>query len=178
MNTSILKVLVIALAATAMVGCKTKAKNDAADTGSNQETVNNTGTDSMADRDWSNEFVGRDALANNPCLKPRVIKFDLDRTEIASEFDGMLTCHAKFIKMNAGFMATLEGHADERGTREYNLGLGERRGNAVGDMLKAKDAPSGQMSNVSFGEERPTCQDSMESCWADNRRVEIVYSEK
>ena len=176
MNTSILKVLVIALAATAMVGCKTKKVETPPSNG--PEMVDPAGPGTETGGVETDSFIGRAALENNPCLKPRVIKFDLDRTEIASEFDGMLTCHAKFIKMNPGFMATLEGHADERGTREYNLGLGERRGNAVGDMLKAKDAPSGQMSNVSFGEERPTCSDSMESCWADNRRVEIVYSEK
>jgi peptidoglycan-associated lipoprotein len=177
MNTSILKVLVIALAAATIVGCKTK-KQEVTPPGGGGDDTNVPITDTGMDKDWSKVFIGKEALENNPCLKPRVIKFDLDRTEIASEFDGMLTCHATFIKMNPTFMATLEGHADERGTREYNLGLGERRGNAVGDMLKAKDAPSGQMSNVSFGEERPTCSDSMDSCWADNRRVEIVYSEK
>ncbi len=175
MNNSI-KVLLIAFAAVAMVGCKTKevkpTNTDPVD------TVEDVAGPSTSGEKLEDIFIGMDALNRNPCLKPRVIKFDLDRTEIASEFDGMLTCHAKFIKMNPGFMATLEGHADERGTREYNLGLGERRGNAVGDMLKAKDAPSGQMSNVSFGEERPTCSDSNDSCWADNRRVEIVYSEK
>lgn len=176
MNTSILKVLVIALAAATIVGCKTKKVESAPS--ENPEMVKPNDSATTSGENLDELFTGMDALNRNPCLKPRVIKFDLDRTEIASEFDGMLTCHAKFIKMNPGFMATLEGHADERGTREYNLGLGERRGNAVGDMLKAKDAPSGQMSNVSFGEERPTCSDSMESCWADNRRVEIVYSEK
>ena len=176
MNKSI-KVLLIAFAAVAMVGCKTK--NVPTTPAGPTETVEDSAGPATSNGGNDSEmFTGREALNRNPCLKPRVIKFDLDRTEIASEFDGMLTCHAKFIKMNPGFMATLEGHADERGTREYNLGLGERRGNAVGDMLKAKDAPSGQMSNVSFGEERPTCSDSMDSCWADNRRVEIVYSEK
>jgi len=69
---------------------------------------------------------------------------------------------------------TLEGNADERGTREYNLGLGERRGNAVSAALGS----SGQTSVVSYGEEKPVCLDSNEDCWAKNRRVEIVYTAK
>jgi peptidoglycan-associated lipoprotein len=175
MNTS-LKVLLIAVTAAAVVGCTPKVKE--VPPSNAVESVAKDGPSVTTEKDWSQEYIGRAALENNPCLKPRIINFDLDRTEISSSFDGMLTCHAKFIKMNPNFNATLEGHADERGTREYNLGLGERRGNAVSDMLKAKDAPGAQISVVSFGEERPTCTDSNESCWADNRRVEIVYSEK
>jgi peptidoglycan-associated lipoprotein len=73
---------------------------------------------------------------------------------------------------------TLEGHADERGTREYNLGLGERRGNAVSGLMSAQGARGDQLSVVSYGEERPTCRVSTEDCWAMNRRVEIVYTAK
>ncbi len=75
-------------------------------------------------------------------------------------------------------MITLEGHADERGTREYNLGLGERRGNAVSGALQANGGAAGQLSVVSYGEERPAAEGHDESAWSKNRRVEIVYTAK
>ena len=71
---------------------------------------------------------------------------------------------------------TLEGHADERGTREYNLGLGERRGNAISGLLSAAGAMGSQLDTVSYGEELPVCRVSDENCWWQNRRVEIVYT--
>ncbi len=71
---------------------------------------------------------------------------------------------------------TLEGHADERGSRDYNLGLGERRGNGVSSALQANGGSATQLTTVSYGEERPVCTDVNEDCWARNRRVEIVYS--
>jgi peptidoglycan-associated lipoprotein len=73
---------------------------------------------------------------------------------------------------------TLEGNADERGTREYNLGLGERRGNAVDSALSAAGASASQLNVVSYGEERPVCKEHNEGCWQKNRRVEIVYTAK
>jgi peptidoglycan-associated lipoprotein len=73
---------------------------------------------------------------------------------------------------------TLEGNADERGSREYNMGLGERRANTVSSALQANGGSAGQITVVSYGEERPTCTESSEDCWAKNRRVEIVYTEK
>ena len=106
----------------------------------------------------------------------RTVRFDLDRTEISGEFDEMIGCHAKFLTINTGYKLTLGGNADERGTREYNLGLGERRNNAVMDVLKAKGASGSQIEGVSYGEEQPTCSESNDSCWANNRRVEFTYS--
>jgi peptidoglycan-associated lipoprotein len=73
---------------------------------------------------------------------------------------------------------TLEGNADERGSRDYNLGLGERRANSVSSALQANGGSGAQITVVSYGEERPTCTDSSEDCWAKNRRVEIVYTAK
>ena len=73
---------------------------------------------------------------------------------------------------------TLEGHADERGTRVDTLGLGERRGNAVSGLMSAQGTRGKQLSVVSYGEERPTCRVSDEECWSLNRRVEIVYTAK
>jgi peptidoglycan-associated lipoprotein len=118
----------------------------------------------------------REDLNTDPCLRQRVVYFDFDRADIKAEAEAILTCHGKYLADVSDSAMTLEGHADERGTQEYNLGLGERRGNAVSQALQAKGGSAAQITVVSFGEERPTCNDSNEDCWGKNRRVEIVYT--
>jgi peptidoglycan-associated lipoprotein len=108
-------------------------------------------------------------------LSRRVIYFDYDESSIKAEYREILAAHAQFLSHNSNFSATLEGHADERGTREYNLALGERRGNGVMSVLGAGGGASSQLSVVSYGEERPIANCTDESCWSRNRRVEIVY---
>jgi len=120
----------------------------------------------------------RDSLDTDSCLRQRVVYFDLDRTEIKPEFQAQMACHAAYLKQFPQARVTLEGNADERGSREYNLGLGERRGNAVQGALSAAGASSSQLNVVSYGEERPVCRQHEESCWSKNRRVEIVYTAK
>lgn len=117
-------------------------------------------------------------LDTDSCLRQRVVYFDFDQATIRPEFQAIMGCHAKYLQDRNTAQVTLESHADERGTREYNLGLGERRGNAVQDALIANRASAGQLTVVSYGEERPTCMESDEGCWSRNRRVEIVYTAK
>jgi len=109
-------------------------------------------------------------------LSKRVIYFDFDKSTVRPEFRGIVSAHAAYMAAHTSARVTLEGHADERGTREYNLGLGERRGNAVSGLASAQGSRSNQLTVVSYGEERPTCRVSDEDCWAMNRRVEIVYT--
>ena len=109
-------------------------------------------------------------------LSKRVIYFDFDKSEIKAEYRDIVAAHATYVASHRSARVTLEGHADERGTREYNLGLGERRGNAVSGLLSAVGAMGSQLDTVSYGEERPVCRVSAESCWWKNRRVEIVYT--
>lgn len=120
----------------------------------------------------------RDSLDTDSCLRQRVVYFDLDRSEIKPEFQAQMSCHAAYLKQFPQARVTLEGNTDERGSREYNLGLGERRGNAVQGALSAAGASSSQLNVVSYGEERPVCRQHDESCWSKNRRVEIVYTAK
>ncbi|MEO7012890.1 MAG: peptidoglycan-associated lipoprotein Pal [Dokdonella sp.] len=115
-------------------------------------------------------------LDTDSCLRQRVVYFDLDRTEIKPEFSAQISCHAEYLRQFPNARVTLEGHADERGTREYNLGLGERRGNAVQSAVTAAGASMGQLTVVSYGEERPVDRGHDEAAWAKNRRVEIVYT--
>lgn len=111
-------------------------------------------------------------------LSKRVIYFDFDKSTVRTEYRGIVEAHAAYAASSGTARITLEGHADERGTREYNLGLGERRGNAVSGLMSAQGARGSQLTVVSYGEERPTCRVSDEECWAMNRRVEIVYTAK
>ena len=121
---------------------------------------------------------GPEDLETVACLRQRVVYFDFDRSDIRSEAQEILACHGKYLRDRSSAQVTLEGHADERGTREYNLGLGERRGNAVSSALQANGASAGQLTVVSYGEERPVAEGSNEEAWAQNRRVEIVYTAK
>lgn len=111
----------------------------------------------------------------NSLLAKRVIYFDYDSSVVRDEFSPVMEAHASYIADHPNVRVTLEGHADERGTREYNLGLGERRSQAVQQFLLLMGASQGQINAVSYGEERPIATGSDESAWQQNRRVEIVY---
>jgi len=119
---------------------------------------------------------GPEDLDTNPCLMQRTVLFDFDQDAVRPEFQAIVACHAKYLQDRPEARVTLEGNADERGSREYNLALGERRGNAVMGALQAAGGSAGQITVVSYGEERPVCTESTESCWQQNRRVEIVYT--
>lgn len=107
----------------------------------------------------------------------RVIYFEFDRFDIKPEYNAILQAHARYLSANPGSRVRLEGHADERGSREYNIGLGERRGQAVRNVLLLQGATSSQIATVSYGEERPAVIGSDEEAWSLNRRVEIVYGQ-
>lgn len=104
-----------------------------------------------------------------------VIYFDYDRSSIREEYSQILQAHGAWLAANQGQTVRLEGHADERGTPEYNLALGSRRANAVTRALTALGAGSAQLNAVSFGEERPAAEGADEMAWSQNRRVELVY---
>lgn len=104
-----------------------------------------------------------------------VVYFDFDQAIVKRGFHEELDKHAQFLADNRNQNVRLEGHADERGTREYNLALGERRANAVRAYLVAQGASGSQIEVISFGEEQPAVMGSNEAAWAKNRRVEIVY---
>lgn len=101
--------------------------------------------------------------------------FDFDTSEIKQEARDVLVAHARFLANNPGQNVRIEGHADERGTKEYNLALGERRANAVQRFLIVNGASRGQLETISYGEEKPAVMGSSESAWAQNRRVELVF---
>jgi peptidoglycan-associated lipoprotein len=105
---------------------------------------------------------------------PRIIYFDFDSFVVKDEFRGVVETNAKAMSTNKAMRLSIEGHADERGGREYNLALGQKRAEAVARSLALLGASPSQMEAVSFGEERPAVQGSDEAAWAKNRRVELV----
>ncbi len=105
-----------------------------------------------------------------------IIYFDFDSSEVRAQDQETVSRHAMELSNNSRARVRLEGHADERGSREYNIGLGERRSQAVRQMLMIQGVPASQISTVSFGEERPASFGSSESDYAQNRRVEIKYT--
>ncbi|MGY0505288.1 peptidoglycan-associated lipoprotein Pal [Luteimonas sp. e5] len=115
-------------------------------------------------------------LDTDACLRQRALYFDLDRDMVKPEFQNLILCHAKYLRDRPMARLTLEGNTDERGSQEYNLGLGERRANSVAQALQAQGASSGQITVVSYGEERPVCRESNESCWSQNRRADLNYT--
>lgn len=168
MNTTT-RVLMTALMCAAAVGCSKKVRETPP-----VETGPSTGTTTQPAPVAG--AYGPGDLDTDACLQQRVVYFDLDQDALRPEFQAAMACHAKYLRDRPSSRLTLEGNADERGSREYNLGLGERRGNAVSSALQANGGSGGQLSVTSYGEERPTCTDSNEDCWARNRRVEIVYT--
>ena len=108
-------------------------------------------------------------------LSQRLVLFDYDAFVVKDEYRPVVEAHAKFLQANRNAKVTLQGHTDERGTREYNIALGQRRADAVRKMMVLLGATEAQIETVSFGKEKPRNPASHEAAWAENRRVEIVY---
>lgn len=122
------------------------------------------------------------ALANDPMLKDpgnilskRIILFDFDSNLVKEEYRPLVSAHAKYVSQNAKARMVIQGHTDERGSREYNLALGQRRADAVKQMMSVLGAEGSRVETVSYGEEKPAAQGTGEAAFAQNRRAEIVY---
>ena len=173
-----IRILASALICVAAIGCsKKEVKEDP-----NASGVNGTDTSTSSGIDGSDGTSPRPGaytaadLERDSCLRQRVVYFDLDSDRVRSDFNAVVNCHAQYVRDVPGAMLTLEGHADERGTREYNLGLAERRAGAVQSLMTSQGAKQSQLNLTSYGEERPVCDESSESCWSKNRRVELRYN--
>src|SRR5262245_26565288 len=112
----------------------------------------------------------------NNILSKRQIFFDYDKFEIKAEYKGLVEAHARYLRENPSAKMLIQGNADERGSREYNVGLGQRRSDTVKRSLVLLGAKDGQIESVSLGEEKPVCTDHAEGCWAKNRRDDMLYN--
>jgi peptidoglycan-associated lipoprotein len=168
-----LVLMAVLVASLAFAGCSNKPKPDP-NAGANSSQ--NSGADSGGVNQAQASEEGADAPGpQEGLLAKRTIYFDFDSSEIRGEGADIVAAHAKYLSKNTGMKVRLEGHTDERGSREYNIGLGERRSQAVRRALLLQGAGESQLSTVSYGEERPAAAGSDETAWAKNRRVEIVY---
>ena len=125
--------------------------------------------------DADGNVTGARGLGGDAALAGKVIYFDFDKSEIKPEFAGVISANAQALTSNPNLKVKLEGNTDERGTREYNIGLGERRARAVRRALMLQGVSERQITTVSFGAERPAVEGDDESAWAKNRRVELVF---
>ena len=108
-------------------------------------------------------------------LSKRSVYYDFDMYSIRDEFQPIVEAHAKFLREHKDLRIRVEGNCDERGSREYNLALGQRRADAIKRALTLLGVPAKQIETVSFGAEKPKAQGSNEEAWAENRRSDIVY---
>ena len=174
------KGMLVALVALILTGCSSLDKKK-----STSAAVENRGISNgeMSDIDAAKSqgmgdgaATGANALTDpSSPLSTRVIYFDYDSTTIRSDFEGVVQAHASYLAANSGTSIVVEGHADERGTPEYNLALAERRALELRRQLVLLGATAGQIRSVSYGEERPVTEGHDEQSYSLNRRVEIVY---
>jgi peptidoglycan-associated lipoprotein len=126
---------------------------------------------SAQDAARAREIAAAKAALN--AVEPSVY-FDLDRFEIKPQYQATITAFANYLKADSNARIVLEGHADERGTTEYNLALGQKRAEAVGKALGVLGVAANRVEAISFGEEKPRAQGSNEQAWAQNRRADLI----
>ncbi|MDR2220521.1 MAG: peptidoglycan-associated lipoprotein Pal [Methylobacillus sp.] len=112
----------------------------------------------------------------NSILSKRSIYFDFDKDDVKPEFRPLVEAHAKYLKQNPEAKIMIQGNTDDRGSREYNLALGQRRAVSVKNAMNVYGASDNQIETVSYGKEKPRCTEATETCWAQNRRADILYS--
>jgi peptidoglycan-associated lipoprotein len=164
------KLLFLILGAFALAGCPST------NTVPDPEPTEPAYDDSTATDGMMNDGLGGGEEVPFAGELPTVIYFDFDSSEVRSSDTDVVSRHAVQLSSNPSMRVRLEGHADERGSREYNIGLGERRAQAVRRLLLIQGASTSQISTVSFGEERPQADGSNESAYELNRRVEFKYT--
>jgi len=165
--------------ALALAGCPKKVETlpdkpaDTGNTGASTSTSGAGATDSSAGSQLSSDQAALQELQR----LGMTIYFDYDKSDIKQEFVPVVAAHAKYLNANTARKVRLEGHTDERGSREYNIGLGERRAQTVRRALMLQGVGEAQIVTVSYGEERPAAAGSDETAYGKNRRVEIGYGQ-
>ena len=174
--------LMVAALAAVLAGCGSNVKLDPPIQGSGADATATQGAGAGAAGAGAGQSTvtqvqagpaGADAAG--PAGVGRVIYFDFDSFTVKPEYQGLVDQHARFLQGNRGRSVAVEGHTDERGSREYNLALGQKRAEAVRRALTLVGATDAQIEAVSFGEEKPAVSGSSEDAYSQNRRVEIRY---
>ncbi len=174
-------VLPVLAAAIVMTGCANRKPAAAVDATQNPSSATTVSTEGLSEDAALNaqNLAGASSkgvtAANKAFLAKRVVHFDYDSSELSNEDLQTLQAHAQFLVANANSRVALTGHTDERGTREYNMALGERRAKAVESFLITSGVSANQLEAVSYGKEMPINAGHDENAWKENRRVEINY---
>lgn len=176
------KLLTACAVAAVLAGCASAVKLDDApveDRSGSAVPAPGTGADAAAKGTQSAvtpvQTAPRPSDTMGPASVARIIYFDYDSDAIKPEFQTLIESHARFLKANGSRKVVVEGHTDERGGREYNVALGQRRAEAVRRSLGLLGIGDNQVEAVSFGKEKPAVPGSDESAWSQNRRAEIAY---
>ena len=167
----VLKGLMLAVPVMAIAACSSHKSANNGD-----ESAMGAGAGTGMDMNGNNGSSDEQArLQMQELQRNNIVYFDLNKYDIRSDFAQMLDAHANFLRSNPSYKVTVEGHADERGTPEYNIALGERRANAVKMYLQGKGVSADQIAIVSYGKEKPAVLGHDESAYAKNRRAVLVY---
>ncbi|MGD2119050.1 MAG: peptidoglycan-associated lipoprotein Pal [Chromatiales bacterium] len=173
MKLSLMKWSVALFAVLLFTGCSSMMKSDEA--GSEGAPVSESEGASTAGATRGGAWTGNPLDNPDSPLYTKVVYFDFDKSAIRSEFVDTLRAHAEYLLSNSSATLTIQGHCDERGSREYNIGLGERRADAIKSFLEAEGVSASQISTISYGEERPAAMGHDEAAWALNRRGVLDY---
>ncbi len=168
----VLKGLAIALPMLTLAACS--STDSSTDSTAGQTSNNNDQTTVVTPVEGQGTMTEQE-LRNQELRQSQTVFFAFDDTAILPEYEAMLEAHAEYLRKNPELKVIVEGHADERGTPEYNIALGERRANAVSKYLQALGVPANQIAIVSYGEEKPLVLGQSDSAYAKNRRAVLVY---
>jgi len=180
------KLILVAFVAALVAGCQTTPTQQAAPTEDRSATSSATAPGTGASTaGTSQSTVGGTSTAagaaGNPLRDPgsplsrRSVYFEFDSFAVKDEFRPLVEAHARYLQGNRNARMTVQGNADERGSREYNIALGQKRAEAVKRMMQVLGVQDGQVETVSFGKEKPKAVGHDESAWAQNRRDDLVY---
>jgi len=167
------KVLFSTLLVSLLAGCAGQEVKEQPKAVVEDRTPTQTGADA---KPASQQLVAVNPLKDpSNILSKRSVYYDLDKSDVKAEYKPMVEAHAKYLTGNKGAKLAVQGNCDERGSREYNVALGDRRADSVRKMMNVMGASDSQIEVVSFGEEKPRAACHDESCWKENRRSDIVY---
>ncbi len=167
----------MAIACASLVGaCSTTPTDEQKPAGVENRNTTGSAQPRVATVDLTNKPKGNLLTDPNSILSKRSIYYDFDKFDVKEEYRPMVEAHAKYLRDNPGTKMLIQGNADERGSREYNVALGQRRSDGVKKMLLLLGAKEAQIESVSLGEEKPKSEGHDEAAWAQNRRSDMLYT--
>ena len=176
------KILIAAFVAAFLAGCQTPAPAPVEDKSGTAGTTSSSSSSGTSTAGTGTSGVTGQTSGYSPLKDPnnilfkRSVYFEFDSFTVADQYKPIVEAHARYLTQNRNARVTLQGHADERGSREYNIALGQKRADAVKRMMTLMGVQEVIVETVSFGKEKPRNMGHDEAAWAENRRVDILYA--